>query len=71
MLTPQTPVPAPETHRPKSPAVYRFIASFVALAAGAAIIVYVPDPGLKIIGSGIAGAAALSIEKFLNTGKDE
>lgn len=48
-------------------AILRFVSMFLGLAAAVAIVVYVPDPNLKIVGGGLAVAIVGAIEEFYKT----
>lgn len=48
-------------------ALYRFVGAGVALGGAIAIVVYVPDPSLKVLGGALAAAAVLAIEELLKT----
>lgn len=48
-------------------ALLRFGAALVALAVAVAIVTYVSDTNLKLLGAGLAAAAVLGLEEWLKT----
>lgn len=45
--------------------IIRAVTALVAFGVGAAALIYVPDPNVKIAATGIIGAAAFAVEKML------
>lgn len=46
-----------------SAVIIRFVTALVAFGLGAAALIYIPDPNVKVAATGIIGAAAFAIEK--------